>query len=152
MVRDFRVCEAGLADAALLASLHQACFGGAHAWEAEAMAGFIADPATLCLLGTAGAETPVGFLIARQAADEAELLTIGTRPQLRRQGAGQQLLRYGIAVLAERGAGRLFLEVDEGNDAAVGLYRALGAKPVGRRLFYYDNGADAAIFSLDLES
>lgn len=152
MARDIYIRQANLTEAALLARLHEACFGCARAWEAEAMAGFAADPATLCLIGIAEGDAPIGFLIARHAADEAELLTIGTHPQVRGQGAGRRLLRHAMATLADRGAKRLFLEVDERNEAAAGLYRTLGAKPAGHRPGYYDNGADAAIFSLDLES
>jgi ribosomal protein S18 acetylase RimI-like enzyme len=44
----------------------------------------------------------------------------------------------------------LFLEVDQGNSAARGLYQSLGAVVVGRRLRYYEHGADADIFSLAL--
>jgi ribosomal-protein-alanine N-acetyltransferase len=48
------------------------------------------------------------------------------------------------------GARQLFLEVEEGNEAALQLYRSLGAIPVGRRAGYYEHGADGAIFSLAL--
>jgi ribosomal-protein-alanine N-acetyltransferase len=34
----------------------------------------------------------------------------------------------------------IFLEVDEGNAAAVGLYRSLGFVEVGRRKGYYSSG------------
>ena len=57
-----------------------------------------------------------------------------------------------MAELRAAGTQRLFLEVEDGNDAALGLYRSLGAVPVGRREKYYDNGADAAIFSLALSA
>jgi ribosomal protein S18 acetylase RimI-like enzyme len=40
--------------------------------------------------------------------------------------------------------------VDKGNEAALALYRSLGAQPIGRRPRYYEHGADAAIFSLAL--
>jgi ribosomal protein S18 acetylase RimI-like enzyme len=55
-----------------------------------------------------------------------------------------------MAILGESGAKQLFLEVEDGNLAAVELYRSLGATVVGQRARYYEHGADAAIFSLAL--
>jgi ribosomal protein S18 acetylase RimI-like enzyme len=52
--------------------------------------------------------------------------------------------------LRAAGAKQLYLEVEDGNEAALTLYRALGAVPVGKRPGYYEHGADAAIFSLAL--
>ena len=117
------------------------------------MAQFIAGPDTLCLIASAVDDSggaPAGFLIARKAADEAELLTLGVAPAFRRMGLGRALLNEASAMLRASGARQLFLEVEEGNEAALQLYRSLGAIPVGRRPRYYDHGADAAIFSLAL--
>jgi len=135
-----------------MASLHAHCFE--KAWDAEAMAIFIRGPGTVCLIGFADddAKMPGGLLIARHAADEAELLTIGVVPGCRRAGLGRALLNHARAALSSRGAMQLFLEVDEKNAAALGLYRAAGAEQVGCRERYYESGADAAIFSLDLRS
>jgi [ribosomal protein S18]-alanine N-acetyltransferase len=137
-------------DAALMAAIHARCFD--QPWDEAAMAQFIAAPGVLCLIGAAThvAAVPSGILVARHAADEAELLTLGVVPGARREGLGRALLARAGAELASAGARRLFLEVDEGNMAALALYRAMGAKPVGRRARYYESGADAAIFSLAL--
>jgi ribosomal-protein-alanine N-acetyltransferase len=91
-----------------------------------------------------------GLLIARKVADEAEILTFGVAPACRRMGLGRALLEAAIAALRSSGAKQLFLEVEEGNEPAVQLYRAFGAVPVGKRAGYYEHGADAAIFSLAL--
>lgn len=138
-------------DAGLLAVLHQACF--ARPWDEPVMATFIAAPNTLCLLGTMSddrSRTPAGFLIARKAADEAELLTLAVAPEWRRSGLGKALLKSAMAILTESGARKLFLEVEDGNHAALELYHSLDATAVGRRARYYEHGADAAIFSLAL--
>lgn len=162
MPRDIHVFQASLADAALLAGLHAVSFDGAmrehgsrqHVWDEDAMAHFIAGPGTLCLIGCSADvdSTPSGLLIARRAADEAELLTIGVAPEWRRLGVGQTLLQHAVAILRASGTARLFLEVDETNAGAVELYRGFGAAPVGRRPRYYENGADAAIFCLALSA
>ena len=150
MAAEITISQAAVTDAALLARLHAACFD--RAWDEEAMAALIAGPGTLCLLGFTGDAEPLpaSFLIARRAADEAELLTIGVVPACRRLGLARALLKQAIATLRESGADRLFLEVDEGNEAALALYRGLGAAPVGQRPGYYESGSDAAIFSLAL--
>ena len=138
-------------DAGLMAALHRSCFP--RPWDEAAMATFIASPDTLCLLGSVNHQTepaPAGFLIARKAADEAELLTLAVVPGRRRAGVARALLTAAMAMLAERGAKQLLFEVEEGNDAAVEIYRSLGATVVGRRARYYEHGADAVIFSLAL--
>ncbi|MGH6735459.1 MAG: GNAT family N-acetyltransferase [Methyloceanibacter sp.] len=144
------VSQAAPFDAALMASIHAACF--AKAWDEAAMATFIAGPGTLCLVGYAGdfGPVPAGILIARRAADEAELLTLAVAPACRRLGLARALLIEAAEQLRTGDVKRLFLEVEEGNAAALALYRSLGAMPVGRRPAYYESGADAAIFSLAL--
>ncbi|WP_108682184.1 GNAT family N-acetyltransferase [Methyloceanibacter sp. wino2] len=147
-------------DAALFAALHQSCFATGEqshqqrAWDEAAMAQFIAGPSTLCLLATVGAEDaqPAGFLIARAAGDEAELLTIGVVADLRKRGVGRALLRHAAEALKSSGIRALFLEVDETNATALALYRQLGAEAVGRRPGYYEDGGDAAVLRLDLQS
>ena len=140
------VRQAGPSDAELLAGLHHACF--ARPWDAVAMLAFASSPETLCLIGSAG--MPGGLLIARKAGDEAEILTFGVVPSFRNKGLGRALLRTATEHLRASGTKRLFLEVDEGNEAALRLYRSCGGEPVGRRQGYYDHGADAVIFSLAL--
>jgi ribosomal-protein-alanine N-acetyltransferase len=138
-------------EARVMAVLHASSF--AKPWNEAAMAQFIAAPDTICLIGTAvdsAGGFPSGFLIARRAADEAELLTLAVALHCRGAGLAKVLLKEAIAMLRAAGAKQLFLEVEDGNTAALALYRSFGAKPVGRRSRYYENGADAAIFSLAL--
>ena len=138
-------------EARVMAVLHASAF--AKPWDEAAMGQFIAAPDTICLIGTAvdgSGGLPSGFLIARRATDEAELLTLAVAPRFRGAGLSKALLKEAIAMLRTAGAKQLYLEVAEGNTAALGLYQSCGAKPVGRRSRYYENGADAAIFSLAL--
>ena len=147
MASGLSVREAGPLDARLLAALHRACFQ--RPWDEAAMAQFTSAPGTLCLIGSVG-DVVGGLLIARKADDEAEILTFGVTPPCRNQGLGRALLQTAVERLRGSGAKRLFLEVADGNEAALRLYRSCGAAPVGRRQGYYDHGADAAIFSLAL--
>lgn len=145
------VRQAGPFDAFVLAGLHQSCF--ARAWDEAAMMQFTTSPEALCLIGAVAGdagESAAGFLIARKAGDEAEILSIGVAPPYRKMGLGRALLRNALELLRAGGTKRLFLEVEEGNDAALRLYRSFGGEPVGRRAGYYSHGADAAILSLAL--
>ncbi len=143
------VRRAGPADAHVLAAIHAACF--AASWDGAAMAQFLTSPGCLSLLAASdGGAAPQGLLIARIAADEAELLTLGVAPAHRRQGLARALLLAAMTDLRRAGAKRLFLEVEDGNGAALGLYQSLGAAAVGRRAGYYAHDADATIFSLAL--
>jgi [ribosomal protein S18]-alanine N-acetyltransferase len=148
---EIHVSRAGRYDPSWMAAIHRTCF--AKPWDEATMAQFLASPEVLCLVGSVADDSGGvmgGMLIARNAAGEAELLTLAVAPACRRSGLGRALLKAATKALRDSGAKMLFLEVDEGNEAALALYRSLGAQPVGRRAGYYDDGADAAIFSLAL--
>jgi ribosomal-protein-alanine N-acetyltransferase len=151
MAIEILVQQAGPCDAGAMAEIHKSCF--APAWDETAMAQFASSPDTLCLMGFVNDEAGgmlAGLLITRKAADEAELLTLGVAPSCRRKGLGRALLAAATALLRDSGARRLFLEVEEGNEAALQLYRSFGAEAVGRRPAYYQHGGNASIFSLAL--
>jgi ribosomal-protein-alanine N-acetyltransferase len=136
-------------DAPTMAAIHAACF--AKGWDAGAIGQFLDVPGCLSLLASTAREQPrQAFLIVRSAGDEAELLTLAVHPACRRLGLARALLGAATAALRDAGAKRLFLEVEEGNAPARGLYQGLGAVVVGRRPRYYEHGADADIFSLAL--
>lgn len=124
------------ADAALLAALHGRCF--ADHWREAAFRTFLEDEAVFGFLAAPDSTAEFsGFVIARAAAGEAELLTAGTVPESRGQGLATELLRRTIAEAWRRGAEKLFLEVAEDNRAAIALYEKLGFEPVGKRPGYY---------------
>jgi ribosomal-protein-alanine N-acetyltransferase len=148
---EIHISRAGPYDAFSMAAIHRTCF--AKPWDESAMAQFLGSPDALCLVGSVADSSGGiigGMLVARRAADEAELLTLAVAPACRNAGLGKALLLSAMSLLRQAGAAQLFLEVEEGNEAAVALYRSLGAKPVGRRPRYYETGADAAILSLAL--
>ena len=84
-----------------------------------------------------GRAGPVGFVLARLAAGEAEILTIAVARTHRRQGLGWQLMEAVLRRLHAQRAETLFLEVDETNLPAIALYRRLGFHEVGKRPAYY---------------
>jgi ribosomal-protein-alanine N-acetyltransferase len=131
-------------DAPALAALHALAFLPADRWGADAIALMLELP------GAFGLHAPGGFVLARVAADEAEILTLAVAPDARRQGLGSALLAAAMAQAALRGAVAMFLEVSEGNAGARALYAAAGFAEAGRRRRYYPDGADALVLRRDL--
>ncbi len=73
--------------------------------------------------------------------DEAEVHTIGVRPESQGAGIGRRLLQQLISVAGDR---RLLLEVRTDNAPAIALYTSEGFTMVGiRRRYYRPSGADA---------
>ncbi len=141
-----RLVAATPAHAPAMAAIHAAAFAPSERWGTDAMAIQVALPGAFGFIDPDGA-----MVLARVAADEAEILTLATAPTLRRQGRGRELLAAAQASAAGAGARTMFLEVSETNDAARGLYAAMGYREVGRRPRYY--GATAALtLRLDLPS
>ncbi|WP_143524126.1 GNAT family N-acetyltransferase [Rhizobium rhizosphaerae] len=95
-----------------------------------------------------------GFVLTRAAGGEGEILTIAVDARYGRLGIGWRLMRAALGEARRRGAESLFLEVDETNQPAIGLYRRLGFQTVATRKAYY-KGADgtrtgALVMRLDL--
>ncbi|MFC0410658.1 GNAT family N-acetyltransferase [Roseomonas elaeocarpi] len=145
-------------EAAALAPLHARAFAPPEAWGAVALRTMLEMPGAfgLAVLDAPPAEpvppgaSPAGFVLARVAAGEAELLTVAVDPAHRRRGFGAALLAGAAAAAVLRGAEALFLEVSEHNAAARALYEAAGFREVGRRRRYYADGTDALVLRLDL--
>lgn len=134
----WRIAPFGAEAAAPLAALHGRCF--TEAWSAGSIAAFLSTPGSVALLATAGAgrATPAGLALARTAAGEAELVSLGVVPHHRRRGCGRALLRGVAEWAAARAATALFLEVAVENQAARALYEDVGFAAVARRPAYYE--------------
>lgn len=132
--------RAGVTHAAAMAAIHGASFSPAEAWGRDVFALQLALPGVIGLLDPAG-----GVVLARVAADEAEILTLAVQPDLRRQRVGHRLLAAALAAVRAAGARTMFLEVSETNRPARGLYESLGFAQVGRRRRYYPDGSDALV-------
>jgi [ribosomal protein S18]-alanine N-acetyltransferase len=133
-----------------LALMHRDCFPE-EPWDAASFARLLALYGVfgyLAWLDDAPSDNTVGgFILARDLGGEAEILTLGVLPRMRRLGVGRALLD---AVMAEAGRRRLdsvVLEVAADNAAARCLYGATGFVRVGMRPRYYrrDHGAIDAL-------
>lgn len=81
-------------------------------------------------------DSVVGFSLFRTVADECELLLIAVLPDEQRRGIGRLLLDDFMERARTKSLRRIHLEVRDGNPA-IGMYRAAGFSPVGRRRNYY---------------
>jgi ribosomal protein S18 acetylase RimI-like enzyme len=73
---------------------------------------------------------PVGFALAARRGPEAWIGGMGTAPAYRRIGLGARTLVAAIDAVAAEGVETVWLEVLEGNAAAIGLYERLGFERV----------------------
>lgn len=112
------------------------------AWTRRQVADSLALPHTYALLideegAIAAADArAAGFVLARRAPGEEELLLVAVRPEFRRRGLGRRLLDLFEHSARAGGAQNVFLEMRAQNEAER-LYLAMGYRPTGRRNNYY---------------
>ena len=107
----------------------------------ERMAGLPGAVALVCEAGN----RLTGFLIARQVADEAEVLNLAVLTGARRKGQASALLVAAFDQFRRLGVTRAFLEVRESNQPAIAFYRKHGFTPTGRRNAYYRDPVEDAL-------
>lgn len=90
----------------------------------------------------------LGFVLARAAAGEAEILTIAVAPDWQGHGLGRKLMDAVLSKAHRDRVESVFLEVDEINKPAIALYRRLGFFQVGGRPDYYRDAAGRATAAL----
>jgi len=148
------IVSAGISYVNVLAELHTEGFDAP--WSAAAFESALASPGTYALIAKDEQDEPLGFVLIRTVADEAEILTILTRPNARRSGVARGLMVEASKQASRHHVKKMFLEVAVDNPAAHGLYTDLGFKEVGRRKAYYDRGdggrVDAVVMTLELWS
>lgn len=114
------------------------------AWSAAQLRGTLQQSGSWLRLACRD-DAMVGFSLCRLIVDEAELLLIAVVPAARGGGIGSRLLAAAIDDAQDRGVSEIFLEMRDGNAAALALYRSQGFAEVGRRRDYY-RGADSLRF------
>ncbi|MBR7617986.1 GNAT family N-acetyltransferase [Phenylobacterium sp. 20VBR1] len=138
------------ADLEALSAVHRRAF--TPGWGPEEIADLASGPGAFGLI--VEAETPLGMILCRALAGEAEVLTLAVDPAARRQGVARALVAAAAITARAAGAAAMFLEVAVDNDPAIALYEAHGFVRAGRRPSYYDRGGgiyvDAAVMRLDL--
>ena len=86
-----------------------------------------------------------GFIVGRQAGEEAEILNLAVIPAKRREGQGGALLKAAVDEFRVRHVSRLFLEVRDSNKGGIAFYEKHGFLKTGRRAGYFHHPDEAAI-------
>ena len=142
-----RIADANERDAAAIAAIHSASFQ--RGWGEDEVYRLLTDSAVITHRAMIR-RALVGFIMSRQAADEAEILSVAIAPARRGRGLSGPLLDFHLRTLAGRAVRAVFLEVDEHNAPARRLYARAGFAEVGRRHGYYESGATALVLRRDL--
>lgn len=130
----------GQPDAKLLAEIHGESF--ATRWSEASFGEMLTVPGTAAIL-VWNQSTPTGFVLFRAAADEAEILTICTRPAFRQKGHARLLVQRLESLLKGLKTKSLFIEVAVSNHAALALYASSGFEKAGTRKNYYERSGGA---------
>jgi len=131
---DPALIEAGAADAAAIAALHDSSFR--HGWSEDEVESLLTDRSVYAHRAMVGTRL-VGFILSRVAAGEAEILSVAVADSYKGRGVAGRLLRQHLNRLNVAGVTTVFLEVDENNAPARRLYDRAGFREVGRRQGYY---------------
>lgn len=155
---DVLVQPATKLDLEALAAIHAEGF--ARGWSDGDLEKMINNDKYFCLVAhfsRFSKKRPSGFVLVRSIADEAEIITVAIRTSARRRGLAKELMRAAIRQLEYDRVKRLFLEVDEGNTAAIALYKRLGFDTISERKGYYssptgdaDKNTTALVMQLEL--
>lgn len=137
-----RLALAGPRDVPRMGQIMEAAFDPrfGEAWNTVQLGGAMAIADTWGQIGLEDDE-PYGFSLTRRVIDEAELMLVAVLPRDRGRGLGRRLVTGAMQKARQRGASKIFLEVRDGNSAALGLYESLGFSIAGRRQNYYSGGA-----------
>ena len=115
-------------------------------WSREAYAAELQRPDSLFLVADDGAA--IGYAVARLVESEAQLLDLAAAAD--GLGTGRALWAGLAAAARARGAAKLTLEVSSANSRALLFYKRAGAKVVGRRAKFYNDGSDAILMDFIL--
>jgi len=139
------IIRALASDAADLAALHaQALPPG---WPAADFAASCGNANRIVLKAMDGAAL-AGFAVLQFAADEAEILSIAVAQEARRRGVAQAMMKACVAACEEKLISYLYLEVAQGNGAALKLYEKFGFRLLAHRKNYYQAARSAPVTAL----
>ena len=143
---DISIREVGQEAASTLADIHAICFR--HSWSADSFKSFLKNKVHRAVVASVNGPVsrtvnePVGFVLIRSIAGEAEILSIAVAPEHRETGIASGLLYKICELMKEEKVKKIFLEVGQQNAAALRLYERAGFKPVGNRKAYYRSAGD----------
>ncbi|MCI6467172.1 MAG: tRNA (adenosine(37)-N6)-threonylcarbamoyltransferase complex dimerization subunit type 1 TsaB [Faecalicatena sp.] len=135
-------------DAAAIAELERQTFSDA--WSEKGVLDTIKLRNTICVAAEKAGRI-IGYLLAYDAAGEAEIARIAVDKDVRRQGIGSLLMLELENICEERKIKKLLLDVRESNMDARSFYEEDGFTEDGiRQKFYVDPEEDAVLMSREL--
>ncbi|MCR4671776.1 MAG: ribosomal protein S18-alanine N-acetyltransferase [Lachnospiraceae bacterium] len=87
----------------------------------------------------------LGYCVGTHVLDEAEIVSVAVRPDLRGRGLGKELLGGYVSCLKDLGIHHVVLEVREGNVPARKLYEGAGFRSAGIRKNFYSQPDENAV-------
>lgn len=136
---EIRVMEK--ADISQLAELEKLCFSDP--WSEAAFEYELRNPLSLWLVA-ADEQVVAGYVGSQTVMGEADMMNIAVAPSYRRQKIAENLVLSLVAMLNQKDAKSLTLEVRVSNTPAISLYEKLDFIQVGRRPGYYRNPREDA--------
>ena len=79
----------------------------------------------------------IGFLFAKVICDDMEILNVGIHKEYQGKGYGKKLMEYILNFADVQNIKNVFLEVNDKNEKAKGLYLSFGFEENRRRKKYY---------------
>lgn len=146
---DIEMVPCHMGHAAVLATLHADAFDSP--WTERAFAELVVQISVSGWIACSA--EPKGFILIRQASDEAEILTLAVRKTARRSGIASALVAHALAHAAKTGTRFCYLEVALDNVGARAVYEMCGFEQSGHRPAYYRRGnqrVDALVMSRTL--
>lgn len=113
-------------------------------WSESSIRAELSNPYALWLTAMDG-ECLAGYLGVQFGPDGGDIMTVATDPVFRRRGVAKNLICAMTEILRAKRLQWLTLEVRPSNVSAVGLYKALGFREVGRRPRYYKKPTEDAL-------
>ena len=113
-------------------------------WSEASIRTELENPFAIWLVVVEG-DNLAGYLGVEYGPDGGDIMTIATAPEFRGRGVGKALISAMVEKLQEQHLHWLTLEVRPSNEAAVGLYKSLGFREVGRRPRYYKKPTEDAL-------
>lgn len=149
-VDDLDIRPAERADLLAILRIEKASFP--QPWPYDAFDEFLGEPAFLVAVCD---DAIAGYVVADVTPNHGRGLghvkDLAVHPDRRGDGIGSTLLSRALMVLAAHDAESVKLEVREGNEAAMALYRTHGFEPLRRVPRYYNDGDDAIVMIRDLD-
>ena len=142
------VRELKVEDSAAVAEMEQQIFSDS--WSEKSVLETVQQKQSVCFAAEKAGHL-LGYLLAYQAADEAEIARIAVQKEARRQGAAGKLMQALEHYCEEHKMEKLLLDVRESNEAARSFYTKNGFVEDGiRQGFYVNPSEDAVLMSRQL--